>query len=455
MKWQIVSDTGADRLLLIFAGWGMGADAFAGLARPGYDVMVVWDFSSFFIDWSCVDRYCEICLLAWSLGVYAASQTTHAIDYKITRRVAVCGTAEPIHDRYGLPEATFYDLADNLTEASLGALRARISSPDTAQPSIGSLSDIAAELRAVADRQLLSVPSAARWDVAIVGVDDRLFPPHNQRRAWQAAGVPVEAMHSGHIPDFQAIVNRQFVDKRRMQQRFAAAISSYDDHASVQHQIIDEMLAMAHGAGLVRRLAVPPVAILEVGSGSGHLSRALARLAPEAALTLWDIAAPRPEGLSAGVRFEGCDAELRINALEPETLDVIFSASTMQWFNSPARFLGGCARALRPGGYALISTYIRGNLHQISDISGLALPLPDADRLIDMARSHFEVVDHRLYERDLDFDSAVDVLRYLRHIGADSLGADNPLRIVRRYPMMLDGRYHLTHRPIILLLRKP
>lgn len=449
MKWQIVSDTGSDRLLLVFAGWGMGADAFAGLARSGYDVMVVWDFRSFYIDWSCVDRYCEICLLAWSLGVYAASQTTHAIDYKITRRVAVNGTLEPIHDRYGIAEARYYDIIERLPATSVAEVL-----ESEATSSTLSADEVAAELLSVSDRLLLSVPAASRWDVALVGVDDRLWSPQSQRRAWQAAGVAVEPMHCGHVPDFQAVADRQFVDKQRMQQRFAAVADTYDDHASVQHQIIDEMLSMAHGAGLVRRLSAPPVAILEVGSGSGHLSRALARLAPEAALTLWDIAAPRPEGLAPTVRFEDCDAELRINALEPETLDVVCSASTMQWFNSPARFLAGCARALRPGGFALLSTYVRGNMHEISDITGVALPLSDPERLLAMAGECFEVVDHRLFERDLDFDSPVDVLRYLRHIGADSLGADKPLRIVRRYPMMLDGRYHLTHRPMLLLLRK-
>lgn len=449
MKWQMVSDTGSDRLLLVFAGWGMGADAFAGLARSGYDVMVVWDYRSFFIDWSCVDRYCEICLLAWSLGVYAASQTTHAIDYKITRRVAVCGTAEPIHDRYGIAEARFYDIIDRLPATSV----AEVLESEAMCPTM-SADEVAAELQSVADRQLLSVPAAARWDVALVGVDDSLWSAHNQRRAWQAAGVPVEPMHSGHVPDFQAVADRQFVDKQRVRQRFGSVAAVYDAHASVQQQIVDEMLVMVQSSGLARRLAEPPVSILEVGSGSGCLTRYLTELAPEANMAVWDLAAPRPAGLAPSVRFEGCDAELRISSLEPETLDVIFSASTMQWFNSPARFLAGCARALRPGGYAVLSTYVRGNMHEISDITGVALPLSDPERLLAMAADRFEVVDHRLFERDLDFDSPVDVLRHLRHVGADSLGVGNPLRIVRRYPMMLDGRYHLTYRPMLMLLRK-
>lgn len=460
MKWQLVSDTGSDRLLLIFAGWGMDAGVFAGLGRPGYDVMVVWDYRSFYIDWSCTARYCEICLLAWSLGVYAASQTTHAIDYKITRRVAVNGTPEPIHDRFGIPEATYTGTLEALSERTLAKFYRRMCASredferfEAARPS-RPVEELKDELRAVADRLLLSVPASARWDVAVVSLDDRIFPPHNQRRAWAAAGVPVEAVRSGHYPDFRSIVSHHFVDKRRMSSRFDAGMATYGTHAAVQTQVIDRLLAMARGAGLIRRLTAEPAQILEIGSGSGILSRRIAELAPKASLTLWDLAAGRPEGLPESVRFVSCDAELQIGALDPESLDFIFSSSTMQWFNSPARFLAGCARALRAGGYALLTTYVRGNMHEISDITGVSLPLLDPDSLLAMASARFAVVDSLRFERDLDFESPVEVLRHLRLTGVDSLGTDNPMRLVRRYPMMLDGRYHLTYRPMILILQK-
>ena len=68
MKHELIHSENSPRLLLIFAGWGMDADVFRDIRRPGYDVMVVWDYRSFFIDWSCTASYTEICLLAWSMG---------------------------------------------------------------------------------------------------------------------------------------------------------------------------------------------------------------------------------------------------------------------------------------------------------------------------------------------------------------------------------------------------
>ena len=73
MKSEFVSQSGAGRLILVFAGWAMDSRPFAGLQRPGYDIAVLWDYSSLNIDWSFVGPYSEICVVAWSLGVYASA----------------------------------------------------------------------------------------------------------------------------------------------------------------------------------------------------------------------------------------------------------------------------------------------------------------------------------------------------------------------------------------------
>lgn len=68
MEYEFVSQSGAPRLILIYAGWAMDAGVFRGLRRPGYDIAVVWDYRNFVIDWSFASSYCEICIVAWSLG---------------------------------------------------------------------------------------------------------------------------------------------------------------------------------------------------------------------------------------------------------------------------------------------------------------------------------------------------------------------------------------------------
>ena len=65
MKYEVVSSTGSDRLILFFAGWGMDSAPFAGLNRAGYDVAVVLDYRTTAIDWSFTAGYVEICIVAW------------------------------------------------------------------------------------------------------------------------------------------------------------------------------------------------------------------------------------------------------------------------------------------------------------------------------------------------------------------------------------------------------
>lgn len=464
MNHYLVSDTGSQRLILIFAGWGMDDHIFTGLSRSGYDIMVVWDYTSLHIDWECVTRYTEVCVLAWSLGVYASSLTTHAIDYKITRRVAVNGTLTPCDDRLGIPTDIFRGTLEGLCDASVTKFRRRMCATRddyarfSAVPPARSTGSLRAELQAIEDSMILHVPSSGRWDKAVIGRADRIFPPHNQRRAWTAAGVQVEITDNGHFPDFSAIIESNFIDKSSMTRHFADGMDTYAANAGVQREVVDIMLEMSRTAGILRHLRDVPCEVLEIGSGAGTLSRPLAEAAGRGQLTLWDVAAPRPEGIPDGVHFECCDAEMQIGCVTPGSYDLIFSASTMQWFNSPDRFLDNCARALRPEGIAVLSTYTTGNMHQIAALTHSDLPLLRPAELIGMASKRFDIIDSRAWERDLDFESPLDVLRHMRLTGVNSLGGGNAtaraLTVARRYPMMLDGRYHLTYRPMIIILRK-
>lgn len=464
MKHCLISSTGASRVIIIFAGWGMDCNVFSGISRSGYDVMVVWDYRSFHIDWDCVARYTEVCVLAWSLGVYVASQTTHAIDYKITRRVAVNGTVSPVDDNYGIPEAVFTGTLSGLDERNLRKFQRRMCDSRESfdrfcavAPRRG-VDELACELEKILNSQILSLPPTGRWDLAVIATGDRIFPPINQRRAWQHSGVGIRLVDGGHFVDFQEIINSNFVDKITMASRFHDSGATYARHASVQQEVIDALIESARAEGVFKRMAAETCSVLEIGSGSGMLSERLFDQAPLAHLTLWDLASGVPDSLAGKVKFLQCDAEMAIKTVPDESLNFIFSASTIQWFNSPADFITHCYRVLRRGGYALLTTYTTGNMHQITDITGYSLPLLTPAQLLDMVPQGLEVVYERHYSRDLDFESPLDVLRHLKLTGVNSLGnGDNPatvMNLVRRYPMMLDGLYHLTYCPMILILKK-
>ena len=65
MKHEFIHRDDNPRLLLIFAGWGMDANPFRHISRPGYDVLIIWDYRDLSFDWSIVAGYDEIALIAW------------------------------------------------------------------------------------------------------------------------------------------------------------------------------------------------------------------------------------------------------------------------------------------------------------------------------------------------------------------------------------------------------
>ena len=128
----------------------------------------------------------------------------------------------------------------------------------------------------------------AEWSMAVIGGRDLIFPPDAQRHAWRDVHVE-EFTDMPHFADLQMILDRFVVDKELVATRFAGASHTYDANAEVQSET---------AAWLWRRvkdtagLPDAPVAVLEVGAGSGMLTR---RYLPELnlkSLEIWDLAAP-------------------------------------------------------------------------------------------------------------------------------------------------------------------
>ena len=119
MQCKFIDKNDNRRLIVILAGWAMDSTPFEGLHRHGYDIMVVWDYRDFILDWNCTAPYDEICIVAWSLGVYAAAAASAPIAARVTLRLAVNGTLAPVDALRGIPPAIFQGTLDGLDERNL------------------------------------------------------------------------------------------------------------------------------------------------------------------------------------------------------------------------------------------------------------------------------------------------------------------------------------------------
>lgn len=434
------------RLIAVFLGWAMDHRPFAGLYRPGYDLVLVWDYSDPVLDCAQWLEYEEIVVVGWSMGVYFSTLLPEEVERKVTRRIAVNGTLTPMHDSTGIPEAIFMGTLRGLNERNLEKFYFRVCGSREVYNAFMAnrpgrdLEQLRAELASMA-----SLPEArAKFDLALVSDSDAIFPPENQRRAWHT--VHIETLPGAHLPDLQLILDRYVVDKDMVRKRFADGAATYESAALVQEELARKLFEVLDFSA-VRD-------VLEVGCGTGLLSRRLATKPIK--LTLWDICDVTP---FPGAIVRLTDAEVAIKEVEAESLHLIVSASAIQWFNSPAGFLVYAARALRPGGILAIGTYARGNLSEITSLMPSALPLMTLNEWEAIVPDDLEVRYKEQWSRALRYDSPIEAFRHLKLTGVNSLGrtangAPSLRSIMSAYEPAADSKWTLTYTPLILILRK-
>lgn len=133
-----------------------------------------------------------------------------------------------------------------------------------------------------------------------------------------------------------------------MRARFARHAATYEHHADQQRSIAGKL------AGHLPEFESPTV--LEIGCGTGFLTRHLIERYPRGAITVTDIAPQMVAACEAsveappGARFEVLDGEA---APRDNRYDLIVSSMVVQWFDDPARGLAALRERLNPGGALL------------------------------------------------------------------------------------------------------
>ncbi len=461
MKQRWITKKGNRRVILLFAGWGMDYRPFLKLEKPGYDLMVVWDYRDDSFDADSLKGYQEECLLAWSFGVFAASRILNSLDLPITLKAAINGTPRPIDDRQGIPLKVFKGTLENLDRENLRKFYRRICISKEqfdrfmADPPQRETEQLKQELERFL--RLSARPmEPADWDMAVISECDAIFPLQNQLRAWQGHPRVILLQEQGHLPFWQQLIERILVDKGLVARRFAKSATTYHGSATVQRSIASRLWGLwkNHLDNPYRALD-----LLEIGYGTGFLTRLYADVLPIASLRLWDLAPLRLEGLPQGAVTECRDGETSLRLLPSESIDAIASASTVQWFNSPALFLKEALRVLRPGGVLALSTFAPGTLCEISRITGRSLNYYSKKEWQRIIPEGLEILAVEEEEIVKSFDTPMQALRHLKETGTNSLGGTNAEagtigKLLRDYPLAPSGKASLTYKPIYIISRK-
>lgn len=201
---------------------------------------------------------------------------------------------------------------------------------------------------------------------------------------------------------------------------FWRTASTYDAAALVQRRVVKQLLDYLPEDQ-------PYDSVLEIGVGTGLLTRALAKQLAPSEWILNDLSEPLLQDTAQRIFLEtkgvtllsGDAAEVIDQVKQP--LSLIASASTLQWLSDPFDFLKKAIDRLAPEGCLLIGTFGPSNLKEIKTLTGRGLKYYSMKRYDQFLSNYFE--EFSIWEEriTLEFPSFLSLLRHLRNTGVTHL----------------------------------
>lgn len=443
MKIEFIKRGAATRLILLFAGWSTDTRYYSGCDVDGWDIAVVSDYR----DMSMLvlpPQYDTVYIFAYSLGVWAASQC----NLKAAARIAVCGSGLPVSDEYGIPVSVYNATADGLTAESLKKFhrrmagdRATLKRIESILPESPDIETLKEELYAIADYQqkATSAPEL-KWDKVYIAKQDRIFPEDNLDRYWNDyPGVEKIKVDSSHAIDICQIIKDVLPNPASIGEGFSLATDTYKENAIVQYEICKRIGEIVSRKLSERNLEVR--SLLEIGVGRGLLTAVWQNLVAPAHATYVDLLAMPKFGIAEDENYVVGDAEEWLKKSN-EKYDLILSASAIQWFADPVGFIQTVKEHLNPGGFAVVSTFVKGNLFELDAIR----PCPIIYKAADDYKA-IPDVETEEWESTLRFPSARAMMMHLRLTGV------SPRRKASSVALTCLPK-ELTYRPLILVIDK-
>jgi malonyl-CoA O-methyltransferase len=227
------------------------------------------------------------------------------------------------------------------------------------------------------------------------------------------------------------------LDRVRLRAAFERASAGYESAASLQARVAAELLER------LAAFAFEPRVVLDLGAGTGRVTRELKRRYPRALVIALDLA---PGMLREARRhqhwwrrFERVCADALRLALADASVDLVFSSLMLQWCEPLGEAIAEVRRVLSPQGFFAFSTLGPDTLNELRQAWSQADGYNHVNHFADMHDVGDALVRAGLTEPVLDVErlvlryaDALTLMRDLKAIGAHNATAGRPRALAGR-----------------------
>ena len=202
MQYHWLNKSNNDKLIVFFCGWGFDFHSFEFLNSNGFDVLIVYDYSSvdvFNIDFA---KYEKKYLIAWSMGVFVANLLKDNF-MQFDKKIAINGTPFPVNNDFGIPQRIFDLTLKNVEQSLQGKFYKNMFLTNE------DFERFVFPKREIENcrQELFNISRLAKnenrkytsfYDLAIISDFDKIIPTKNQIRFWNDK-VTIINLENGHF----------------------------------------------------------------------------------------------------------------------------------------------------------------------------------------------------------------------------------------------------------------
>lgn len=224
------------------------------------------------------------------------------------------------------------------------------------------------------------------------------------------------------------------LDKQQISKNFSRSAPDYDRHALLQKEMADGLLDKLRGLN--------PKAVLDVGCGTGYLTRKLAEMFPRAEALGIDIAPGMIEVANrqkrSNLRFSVGDGE---GMKEREKHDLVVSNASLQWMDAEKVFRG-VHKILKPGGRFAFTTFGPRTLRELKESGFRVNHFLSAKELKQIIGNKFAAMSVQSAIASQKFKNIKELICHFKEVGAHATDSKNKTdpEAFRKYKEKFGGK---------------